>query len=134
MLRMGNRRKNKINIFFLFCNTLSEHNTHRSNCNNFLDRLTLMCFTAAAFDFTQLTRLYNDVLNKQVWYELIDNLKVVFNLKKKLAVFSIGNLMLAIFILENNNHKIALILPFLKGGLPVFALKIPEILRIWFKF
>ena len=42
--------------------------------------------------------------------------------------------MLAIFILENNNHKIALILPFLKGGLPVFALKIPEILRIWFKF
>ena len=65
---------------------------------------------------------------------MIDNLKVVFNLKKKLAVFSIGNLMLAIFILENNNHKIALILPFLKGGLPVFALKIPEILRIWFKF
>ena len=41
-------------------------------------------------------------------YELIDNLKVVFDLKK-LASFNMSNLILAL-IFCNNNHKIAIIL------------------------
>ena len=59
---------------------------------------------------------------------MIGNRTVVFDL---IIVYGIY---LIYIIIKNNNHKIDLLLPFPKCGLPFFALKIPEILQILFKF
>ena len=67
--------------------------------------------------------IYSDVLNNNEECELIDNFKVAFDLRNSLRHSTLYLDFSNIFLLSNN-HKIPIIPPFLKCGLPKISDKL----------